>query len=690
MKANWTSVWLLLLLPILAVSAYLLWQSSSARASDVPGRKVLYYQDSMHPWVKSDQPGKCTICGMDLTAILEGEKSFGLSNSVVVLRSNMITVLNVQTEAVQRRPLVRSLRVAGTLEANEGRKAVLAAPARGRIEDMAVEYAGVEVEKGQSLISFFSPDLVALRRIQLVANFTTQGSNAAVGSDRYTAALVAPLSGVVLERNVYSGQYVAEGDRLLTIADASVLWFRFDVYERQLPWFEVGQTIAVETPGVPGKLFPAVISFVEPTVNEATRTIKVRAEVSNPVMEINGHKRRLLKYGMYAEGQVRAQVPEAVAVPRAAILFPGEEAYAYVERGDGAYERRRVKLGRQGDELWEVLQGLTEGERVVTSGNVLMDAQAQFNQPAGAGEPATEEMASPPPAAAEGVMAGPMSHCTASVSVAAETPAAAEKRPSPPEQMPAPVPSAPANEPMPGDTTQLGLARRAQAMRAIASQGVVEQMTMWPTLAKGGGSDVGNGTPVGASQGTAPAAGMAEKGGLPQAGTTGNAGATGAQVKGADPGLVSPTQCQQIEALVREAGAISAALAADDLTQFNQHAAQLPAALGPVRKELAAAHHWEKLLAPMEELGKAEAAKDLAQARARFLPFSTAVVEWAKRLRKEAPGLPALKIYHCPMAPKPGLWIQVSGPLANPFYGKKMLRCGEPVEADPPTPASAN
>ena len=101
-------------------------------------------------------------------------------------------------------------------------------------------------------------------------------------------------------------------------------------------------------------------------------------------------------------------------------------------------------------------------------------------------------------------------------------------------------------------------------------------------------------------------------------------------------------------------------------------------------------HHWEKLMEPIEELGKAEPAKDLAQARARFLPFSTAVVEWAKLLRKEAPGLPALKTYHCPMAPKPGLWMQVSGPLANPFYGKKMLKCGEEVQCEGAASASGD
>jgi Cu(I)/Ag(I) efflux system membrane fusion protein len=689
MKANQKPWVLLLIAPFLGVITYALWHSSPARAADAVARKVLFYQDSMHPWVKSDRPGKCTICGMDLTPISEGQTSFGLTN-VVVLSSNGVTVLNVQTEAVQRRSLVRSLRVAGTLEANEGRKAVLSAPARGRIEGMAIEYAGVEVEKGQPLICFFSPDLLALWRSQFVANSPNQGTNGAVTTGRYTADLIAPLSGVVLERNVYSGQYVAEGDRLLTIADASVLWFRFDVYERQLPWFEVGQTIAVETPGVPGKLFAAEITFVEPTVNEATRTIKVRAEVRNPLVEINGHKRRLLKYGMYAEGRVRAEVPEAVAVPRAAILFPGAEAYAYVERGDGAYERRRVKLGRQGDELWEVLQGLAEGERVVTSGNVLMDAQAQFNQPARAGEPAAEEMASPPPAVAEGVMGGPMNHSMASVSVAAEAPVAAEKGPKPPEQMPDPLPGAPANAAMPDDPRQLALARRAEAINAVVSQGELEQVLRLPIIARRRGLGVGDGTAAGGSQHMAPAAGMTEKGGLPLAGTTGSAGATGVQVNCADSALVSPTQCQQIEALVREADAISAALAADDLTQFNTHAAELPGALVPVRKELAVAHHWEKLMEPLEELGNAEPAKDLAQARARFLPFSTAVVAWVRLLRKEAPGLTALKIYHCPMAPKPGLWMQVGGPLANPFYGKKMLKCGEEVECEGAASASGD
>ena len=141
-------------------------------------------------------------------------------------------------------------------------------------------------------------------------------------------------------------------------------------------------------------MFPAVIAIIEPNLNEATRTVKVRANVANPLVGNPGRQQRLLRLGMYAEGRVRSELPNVLAVPRTAILFPGKSAYAYVDKGEGVYERRRVKLGRQGDELWEVLQGLEDGERVVTSGNVLIDAQAQFNRGGEAELAGVDEMAS--------------------------------------------------------------------------------------------------------------------------------------------------------------------------------------------------------------------------------------------------------------------------------------------------------
>ena len=413
MKTNPKFLALLLVTSILGAMGYAVWQNASARASPTEGRKVLFYQDSMHPWVKSDQPGKCTICAMDLTPIYEGEKGFGIGNHMTVLSSNSITVLNVQTEEVKRQPLVRTLRVAGTLEANETRKTVISALAAGRIENLTVPYVGVEVQEGQPLFSFFSPELWARQR-NLVTVFQTAQEGGLpekvlpLGNDIYYSTQTAPRNGLVVERNVYNGQYVERGETIFTLVDASNLWFRFDVYERQLAWIVEGQPIDVMALAVPGRKFPAVVTFIDPTFSEATRTVKVRADVPNPVVDANGRPQRLLRFGMYAEGHMRSEVPNVLTVPRTAVLFPGAVAYAYVDKSDGAYERRRLKLGRQGDELWEVLQGLEEGERVVTSGNVLIDAQAQFNQSDKSDDQVIDEAASiepeDSPADAGGVM----------------------------------------------------------------------------------------------------------------------------------------------------------------------------------------------------------------------------------------------------------------------------------------------
>jgi membrane fusion protein, copper/silver efflux system len=144
--------------------------------------------------------------------------------------------------------------------------------------------------------------------------------------------------------------------------------------------------------------------------------------------------------------------------------------------------------------------------------------------------------------------------------------------------------------------------------------------------------------------------------------------------------MLSQVNYQQLQSIMIEADAISGALAADDLAQFKAQVARLPAVLAPVQKELAGPRHWEELLAPLAALSSGDPPKDLEQARTRFLPFSTGVVAFARQLKHDAPGFPVLKFYHCPMAPKPGLWMQLQPPLRNPFFGSKMLNCGEEVK----------
>ncbi len=416
---------------VICAGAFLLWRSVGAGKAHGHAPKVAYYQDSMHPWIKSDKPGKCTVCAMDLTPILEGSQGFDAGSDTIVLSSNNITVLNVQTEEAQRRPLRRALRVAGTIEASETKRTVVSAPAVGRVDSLFVDYVGVEVQRGDPLVTFYSPGFAnQTRRFAFLGGLARPAQRlqadgeAHVGArmaemdvprsgpasmspsmdlrkgldtSTYFTELLAPQSGTVVERFVYTGQYVQEGEKMFTIVDSSVLWFRFDVYEQHLTWLETGQKLQVTVQGLPGKVFPATVAFIEPTINEATRTVRVRADIVNPLLETEGGgqtqgaRRRLLHYGMYAEGRLQAQGADVLSVSRSAVLLPGDRAYAYVETDHGVYERRELKLGRQGDDHWEVVQGLDEGDRVVTSGNVLIDAQAQFNRTGDAQEETPSE-----------------------------------------------------------------------------------------------------------------------------------------------------------------------------------------------------------------------------------------------------------------------------------------------------------
>jgi membrane fusion protein, copper/silver efflux system len=624
------------------------------------------YQDSMHPWIKSDHPGKCTICEMDLTPIYEGQPGFGGAENLLTLSSNNVTVLNVQTEEAKPQTMERLVRVAGTLEANETKKTIVAAPAAGRIDELMVRYAGVEVREGERLATFYSPELTLEKRRFLVrARMSVQRdptgglAQPVTDSDPYYSDLICPQNGTVVERRVYKGQYVSDGERLFTLVDLSVLWFRFDVYEQQMPWLAVGQTIDVSVPTVPGQVFPAVITFIEPMLNESTRTFKVRADLKNPLVQVNGHKQYLLGLGVYAEGGVRAELPKTLAVPRSAILSPGGQAFAYVALGNGTFQRRAVKLGRQGDSLWEVLQGLDEGERVVTSGNVLLDAQAQFTRP-------LQPLALPEPAVNPANPAG--------------------------EPMARPGPMAPAAVLTP-DRQNLEaalppkLSEKSSSM-AMASHAVEPHETM--------PAESGTATPKHPSGRRAPVRSSPQASGPgfrnnrlgPYDAAFDAAFNRMAELRSdelteatrhklAETPKLTEAQCRQLQTLVDMADATSQALADDNLPAFLKQFGQLDSVLAPLAKEFGPTHPLGGLVQRLASASKSDPAKDLEQARVQFLTFSAGMVDLAKKLKQADPSFAALKTYHCPMAPAPGLWLQAKGPLRNPFFGAKMLKCGE-------------
>jgi Cu(I)/Ag(I) efflux system membrane fusion protein len=422
-----------LLLPAVVAAALVGWfahkiaLSRQAHSADSPAnaRRVLFYQSAMHPWIKSDKPGKCTICGMDLVPVYEGEKALEVREGVVSLSSNQITVIQVQTVEARRQPLRRTLRAAGTLEDNDQRHRFVSAYVEGRVDRLFVNQLGADVTEGQPLVAFYSPMLLTAVREHLALlkaaptsrptsdqSLSSPSSAASAGSllriasaqrlrqlglnesqiarlpetfgeTNLAVELGAPMTGTVVAKNVYEGQYVKEGDKLFELADFSTMWFVFDAYERDLAWLRRGQTVEVTTASLPGRVFTNAISYIDPTLRDDTRSARVRVEMPNPRVEEEGHPHRLLRHRLYAEGRINVETPEVLTVPRTAVLSPGSRPVVYVELGNGAYEQRPVSLGRAGDDAWEVLEGLNAGERVVSRGNLLIDSQAQLNRVAG-------------------------------------------------------------------------------------------------------------------------------------------------------------------------------------------------------------------------------------------------------------------------------------------------------------------
>ncbi len=358
-------------------------------------RKVLYYQSAMHPWIKSDKPGRCTICGMELTPVYEGEKGFDETGggNVVALTQNQIQVLHVQTAEVKTRPLVRTLRVAGMIDDNAMRHRMISAYVDGRIEKLHVNYIGAEVSEGQPLVDIYSPMLLQAEReyrqlggelkkntgLRLRQMGLTPAQIEALDdkpADSLTSQILAPISGTVVSQTIYEGQYVATGQQLFEIADFSTMWFMFRAYEQDMPWIKIGQSVTVTTPSLPNKSYVGKIAFIDPNFDEATRSTKVRVELANPL--VNG--RRELLHRLYADGMVELEAPSVLTVPRSAVIETGPQAVVYIDQGGGAYEQAALKIGRRGDTYIEVLSGLKEGDAVVTNGNLLIDGQAEMNR----------------------------------------------------------------------------------------------------------------------------------------------------------------------------------------------------------------------------------------------------------------------------------------------------------------------
>jgi len=352
---------------------------------------------SMHPQIMQPEPGDCPICGMDLIPAEAGAD--GLNANEIKMTENAMALANIQTSVVGQGQMGdNSLKLSGKIRPNEESNAVQVTYFGGRIEQLYVNSTGERVGAGQRLATIYSPELVAAQQELLTASSLKESQpelykavrnklklwklsekqiNAieSAGKVQEYFPVFATVSGTVTHKMVEEGDYVKQGQPLYKIANFNTVWAEFDVYENQIALLKEGQTIKITTNAYRNEVFDAKISFIDPLLNSATRTIVVRAVLNN--------KKDKFKPGMFVEGTIegiQSGSKSAVTVPATAVLWTGKRSVVYVKTkpNEPVFEMREVLLGNTNGESYTILEGLANGDEVVTNGTFTVDAAAQL------------------------------------------------------------------------------------------------------------------------------------------------------------------------------------------------------------------------------------------------------------------------------------------------------------------------
>jgi Cu(I)/Ag(I) efflux system membrane fusion protein len=334
----------------------------------------------------------------------KGEPSQVSGYSIVKITPERQQLIGVRTGSVQRDRLIMSIRTVGIVEPDQTRLARIQTRIKGWVTKVHVNFVGQLVQKGDPLLEVYSPDLLSSQDQYLIALASLERmpedkqQRRLVESSRRrlellgvsskeleqldhdrtsqeTLTLRAPITGRVLERHVLEGSYVEPAMELYQVADLSVVWLQAKIYEHELPHIEPNQPVLVTLPSQPDKLVNGKVSFVEPLLQETTRTVKVRVVIDN--------QDELLKPGMYADLRIEHDMGEGLLVSESAVLRTGERAIAFRALSGGRFEPIEVKLGSRFGDRFEVLSGLQAEDKVVTSGNFLIDSDSRLKAAVG-------------------------------------------------------------------------------------------------------------------------------------------------------------------------------------------------------------------------------------------------------------------------------------------------------------------
>jgi len=347
--------------------------------------------------------------------------------TTVELTPAEITAAGVQVAEVRTALLKSSIDAFGRVEQPESQLAAVSAWVGGRVDKLYVQYTGERVRRGQAVAELYSPEVAtAIEEYRLAEENRNQlrqsdDSFARTQADALVKAsqrrlelwgiadkqvnapatagvphitIYANNSGTVVERKVTQGQYVNAGETLLTVADLSEVWIKADVYEEQLPQITPGQEVAITAEALPGQTVHGHVEFIEPNANPQTRTVPVHVHLANPGMR--------LVPGMFVSASfVSHSARPGIVIPRSAVLDTGTRKIVYVAHANGVFEAREVQVGAAADDLFPVVSGLAQGDKVVLNGNFLIDSQAHLSSGMSGLYGGSKEFAGAPAAAAK-------------------------------------------------------------------------------------------------------------------------------------------------------------------------------------------------------------------------------------------------------------------------------------------------
>ncbi len=349
-----------------------------------------YWISGMHPWIVQPEPGQCPICGMDLVPLDPDKFSGEIAINPVVVQN-----MGVRIAEVAEGPLTKTIRTVGIVEYDEERVRDVNTKISGWIEEISVDSLGQKVAKGDPLFSIYSPELYSAQRDYLIAR---QGGDRSLveaarkrmeffdvsaaqiddlakrGEAKKGVEVASPFGGVVTEKHANEGMKVDPGMRVYQIADLSKVWVIATVYEYQLPFLEEGQAAKMSLSYIPGHEFEGRVAYVYPYVDTKTREAQVRLEFDNAA--------GILKPGMFANVELISwMAAEATLAPQSAVIDTGKRKVAFVSLGEGRFEPRDVETGLVTDDAKvEIISGLEPGEMVVTSGQFLLDSEANMRE----------------------------------------------------------------------------------------------------------------------------------------------------------------------------------------------------------------------------------------------------------------------------------------------------------------------